>query len=233
MPAGAGAAAAGAGAAFAAGAAGAAADDDVDVDVASSVALDGATQDTSASTSTSTSSNNSISSNTNILICTDAASRGLDLPYVRRIIQHEFATNVVQHLHRVGRASRAGAPGIAVAIYDASNTDLLAAITKNTLEVIDSQGPTGAGAEAGAGGASKVEHGRVPKEEEEAKEGQEKKEEGEEEGEEEEDVSAPAAPAAAPADSIERAFSRRRGLKGKIKKSIRRAREHLLQQEVK
>lgn len=53
-----------------------------------------------------------------VLVCTDQASRGLDLPNVRHIIQAEFATNVVQYLHRVGRASRAGVMGGATNYYD-------------------------------------------------------------------------------------------------------------------
>lgn len=57
----------------------------------------------------------------NIMICTDAASRGLDLPNVRHVIQAEFALNVVQHLHRIGRASRAGRSGLATNFYDATN----------------------------------------------------------------------------------------------------------------
>lgn len=48
---------------------------------------------------------------TPILVCTDAAARGLDIPSVKHVIQAEFALNVVQHLHRIGRASRAGALG--------------------------------------------------------------------------------------------------------------------------
>ena len=53
-----------------------------------------------------------------VLVCTDHAARGLDLPNVRHVIQAEFATNVVQYLHRIGRASRAGVLGKATNIYD-------------------------------------------------------------------------------------------------------------------
>jgi len=134
----------------------------------------------------------------------------------------------VQHLHRVGRASRAGATGTAVAIYDSNNTDLLSAITRNTKEVIDSCGPI---------------RGEGEEEKEDEEEDEEKDEEKEEEeGEEYEGLSSPspsspsssaaaaaAAAGTAAADSIEQAFSRRRGLKGKIKKNIRRAR--MLEQE--
>jgi superfamily II DNA/RNA helicase len=43
-----------------------------------------------------------------IMVCTDLASRGLDIPGVDVIVQLEFATNVVTHLHRMGRCGRAG-----------------------------------------------------------------------------------------------------------------------------
>ncbi|GAX15979.1 hypothetical protein FisN_22Hh166 [Fistulifera solaris] len=41
-----------------------------------------------------------------ILVCTDLASRGLDVPDVTLVIQLQFATNVVTHLHRMGRCGR-------------------------------------------------------------------------------------------------------------------------------
>lgn len=63
-----------------------------------------------------------------VLCCTDLAARGLDLPDVRHVIQLEFATNVVAHLHRVGRAARAGNSGRATNIYDEASADLLRAI---------------------------------------------------------------------------------------------------------
>lgn len=52
-----------------------------------------------------------------ILVCTDSAARGLDLPMVRHVLQADFALNVVQHQHRVGRASRAGRAGRATNFY--------------------------------------------------------------------------------------------------------------------
>ena len=63
-----------------------------------------------------------------VLICTDAAARGLDLSTVRHVIQAEFALNVVQHLHRIGRASRAGKKGSATMIVDERGADLAASI---------------------------------------------------------------------------------------------------------
>lgn len=48
--------------------------------------------------------NNAVS----VLVCTDLASRGLDVPGVTAIVQLQFAGNVVAHLHRMGRCGRAG-----------------------------------------------------------------------------------------------------------------------------
>ena len=52
----------------------------------------------------------------------------LDLPNVRHVIQAEFATNVVQYLHRIGRASRAGVLGKATNIYDERSVLLVRSI---------------------------------------------------------------------------------------------------------
>ncbi|EED91614.1 RNA helicase, partial [Thalassiosira pseudonana CCMP1335] len=43
-----------------------------------------------------------------VLVCTDLASRGLDIPGVSAVVQLQFAGNVVSHLHRMGRCGRAG-----------------------------------------------------------------------------------------------------------------------------
>jgi superfamily II DNA/RNA helicase len=59
-----------------------------------------------------------------VLVCTDLAARGLDIPDVTHIVQFEFALNVVQHLHRLGRAARAGRRGAATSFWDSKSAEL-------------------------------------------------------------------------------------------------------------
>lgn len=55
---------------------------------------------------------NSFSSSSHgILITTDVTSRGLDFPDVDLVVQYDFATNVVDILHRAGRTGRMGKKG--------------------------------------------------------------------------------------------------------------------------
>lgn len=63
-----------------------------------------------------------------VMVCTDSAGRGLDLPRVRHVVQAEFALNVVQHQHRVGRCSRAGRAGRATNFYGPASRLLVESI---------------------------------------------------------------------------------------------------------
>ena len=59
---------------------------------------------------------------TKVLVATDLASRGLDLPFVSHIINFDFPKTTSDYLHRAGRAGRAGRPGYVMSMY--RNRDL-------------------------------------------------------------------------------------------------------------
>jgi len=61
-----------------------------------------------------------------VLVCTDLAARGLDIPGVTAVVQLQFAGNVVTHLHRMGRCGRAGnRDGRGVIFYGGVESELV------------------------------------------------------------------------------------------------------------
>ena len=64
----------------------------------------------------------------NVLVCTDAAARGVDVPEVVHVVQAEFAGNAVEYLHRIGRTARCGAAGRVTNLVGAKDEELIAAI---------------------------------------------------------------------------------------------------------
>ena len=123
-----------------------------------------------------------------IMICTDSASRGLDFTNVYHVIQADFALNVIQHQHRIGRASRGGKQGIATNMYGESSVLLVNTILNihaNSEQNLDFSIETDENSQdITAGGVS------------------------------------------AGRNTIENAFSRRRGFRRNIKKAIRRKNEY-------
>jgi len=64
-----------------------------------------------------------------ILVSTDLASRGLDVPGVTAVVQLQFALNVVAHLHRMGRCGRAGKrDGRGIIFYNSQEGELVEVI---------------------------------------------------------------------------------------------------------
>ncbi|VDL97422.1 unnamed protein product [Schistocephalus solidus] len=52
-----------------------------------------------------------------ILVATDVASRGLDIPSVHNVVNYEVARDIDTHTHRVGRTGRAGVKGTAYTLF--------------------------------------------------------------------------------------------------------------------
>ena len=63
-----------------------------------------------------------------ILVATDVASRGLDIPTVDLVVNYEVPRNPDDYIHRVGRTARAGKPGEAVTLVGQRDVALFLAI---------------------------------------------------------------------------------------------------------
>lgn len=66
-----------------------------------------------------------------ILVATDVAARGLDIPNIKTVINYDVARDITTHTHRIGRTGRAGEKGIAYTLVTAQDTHFTADLVRN------------------------------------------------------------------------------------------------------
>jgi len=67
---------------------------------------------------------------TQLIVCSDVAARGLDIPDVSHVINYDAPHHAEDYVHRIGRTARAGKTGDAVTIVTPADQKSIAAIEK-------------------------------------------------------------------------------------------------------
>ena len=77
-----------------------------------------------------------------LLVCSDVAARGLDIPAVSHVYNFDVPTHAEDYVHRIGRTGRAGRSGTAISIVCRSDQRYVDDIEKLIQKKIDWQGDT-------------------------------------------------------------------------------------------
>ncbi|KAK4500375.1 hypothetical protein PRZ48_008564 [Zasmidium cellare] len=62
---------------------------------------------------------------TEVLVATDLAGRGIDVPDVGLVVNFNMANNIESYTHRIGRTGRAGKQGVAITFLGSEDNDVL------------------------------------------------------------------------------------------------------------
>lgn len=60
-----------------------------------------------------------------VLVATDLAGRGIDVPDVSLVVNYQMANNMEAYIHRIGRTGRAGKTGVAVTFLNDGDEELM------------------------------------------------------------------------------------------------------------
>nr|WP_284694856.1 ATP-dependent RNA helicase SrmB [Photobacterium galatheae] len=72
----------------------------------------------------------------NILIATDVAARGIDLPDVSHVINFDMPRTADVYLHRIGRTARAGKKGTAISLVEAHDQAMIERVSRYMKEEV-------------------------------------------------------------------------------------------------
>jgi len=71
-----------------------------------------------------------------VLVATDVAARGLDVPGISHVINYGMPMKAEDYVHRIGRTGRAGRDGLAVTLAERMDTDMVRRIQSFTTQPI-------------------------------------------------------------------------------------------------
>jgi len=71
-----------------------------------------------------------------ILVATDVAARGLDIRDIQIVVNFDFAHNLEDYVHRIGRCGRAGSKGLAISFFTSKNAKMV----KDLMRILQESG---------------------------------------------------------------------------------------------
>uniref|UniRef100_A0A7N0ZUF0 RNA helicase n=1 Tax=Kalanchoe fedtschenkoi TaxID=63787 RepID=A0A7N0ZUF0_KALFE len=69
-----------------------------------------------------------------VLVATDVASKGLDFPDIKHVINYDMPTEIENYVHRIGRTGRCGKTGIATTFINKNQTEMTLLDLKHLLQ---------------------------------------------------------------------------------------------------
>jgi len=70
-----------------------------------------------------------------VLLATDVAARGIDIPGIRTVINYDMPKNIQTYTNRIGRTGRAGKSGVAIGFLKRDDTDIMYDLKQQLLQV--------------------------------------------------------------------------------------------------